>query len=167
MLYDALLVPNFGVEVPFAGKWSVGVDWMYAWWSRDRSHNYWRIYGGDVELRRYFGQWSEMRKFAGHHIGIYGQMLTYDFELGGSGRLADRWSYAGGISYGYSKPISNRFSIDFTIGIGYLGGHYKKYTPEDGCYVWKSTHMSHYLGPTKAEINLVWIIGGIRKGGLR
>lgn len=33
----------------------------------------------------------------------------------------------GGVAYGYSLPVGHRFNVDFTLGIGYLGGLYKEY----------------------------------------
>jgi|GEM_PF-6135277 len=36
---------------------------------------------------------------------------------------------------------------------------YKEYLPQDGHYVWQSTKRRHWIGPTKAEISLVWLIG--------
>ena len=32
MLYDALLVPNIGVEFYVGKNWSLAGNWMYAWW---------------------------------------------------------------------------------------------------------------------------------------
>lgn len=132
---------------------------MYAWWKSDRVHNYWRTYGGDVELRKWLGSATKRKPLIGHHIGAYAQIVTYDFELGGRGYLADRWSYAAGVSYGYSLPVAKRLNIDFSIGLGYMGGEYKEYLPQDGHYVWQSTKRRHWIGPTKAEISLVWLIG--------
>ena len=40
-----------------------------------------------------------------------------------------KWSYGGGVAYGYSLPVGHRFNVDFTLGIGYLGGSYKEYIP--------------------------------------
>ena len=40
-----------------------------------------------------------------------------------------------------------------------MGGEYKEYLPQDGHYVWQSTKRRHWIGPTKAEISLVWLIG--------
>ena len=37
---------------------------------------------GDVELRRWFGRRAVEKPFSGHHVGLYGQIVTYDFELG-------------------------------------------------------------------------------------
>lgn len=159
MLYDALLVPNGGLEIYLGKNWSIDAYWMYAWWKSDRVHNYWRTYGGDVELRKWLGSAAKRKPLTGHHIGAYAQIVTYDFELGGRGYLADRWSYAAGMSYGYSLPVAKRLNIDFSIGLGYMGGEYKEYLPQDGHYVWQSTKRRHWLGPTKAEISLVWLIG--------
>lgn len=170
MLYDAAAIPNIGLEVSLGSGWSVGADWMYAWWSRNSSHRFWRVYGGDVEVRRWFSPRRTSRSLmCGHHVGVYGQMLTYDVEWGGRGYMGDRWSWAAGVSYGYSLPVGRHFNIDFTLGVGYLQGDYMKYRPEDDCYVWDSTHRKEWFGPTRAEVSLVWYIGGrdVRKGGAR
>lgn len=159
MLYDAMLVPNGGLEIYLGKNWSIDAYWMYAWWKSDRVHNYWRTYGGDVELRKWLGSAARRKPLTGHHIGAYEQIVTYDFELGGRGYLADRWSYAAGVSYGYSLPVAKRLNIDFSMGLGYMGGEYKEYLPQDGHYVWQSTKRRHWIGPTKAEISLVWLIG--------
>ena len=143
---------------------------MYAWWKSDRRHRYWRTYGGDIEGRYWLGRKAKEKPLQGHHIGLYAQLVTYDFEWGGRGYLGDKWSYGGGISYGYSHPIARRLNLDFTLGIGYLGGEYKEYLPIDNCYVWQVTKQRHWFGPTKAEISLVWLIGRDntnRKGGKR
>ena len=73
--------------------------------------------------------------------------------------LWDRSLANAGIEYGYSLPVARRLNIDFTIGIGYLGGHYVKYHPEGKTYVWDSLNKLTWVGPTKAEISLVWLIG--------
>lgn len=179
MLYDAMLVPNIGVEFYLGNSWSVMANWMYGWWKRDPSHWYWRAYGGDIAVRKWFGRAAEEKPLTGHHLGIYGQIFTYDFETGGrgymggkpGGTLWDKMNYAAGIEYGYSLPVARRLNIDFTIGIGYWGGIYHEYIPIDNCYVWQCTRQRHWFGPTKAEISLVWLIGNgnfnKKKGGRR
>lgn len=166
LLHDAVLVPDIGLEFCLGNKWSLGADWNCAWWDNDGRHRYWRVYGGTVELRRYFGPKARERALSGHHIGVYGLAGTYDFELGDRGQLSDL-TYGAGISYGYSLPIAKAFNIDFSLGIGYAGGEYKTYDPKDGCYVWKETRNRNWFGPSKAEISLVWLIGGHGKGGGR
>lgn len=159
MLYDALLVPNIGVEFYLGKQWSVSANWMYAWWKTDRKHYYWRTYGGDFSVRKWLGSKAQEKPLQGHHLGVYGQMITYDFELGHRGYLAPKWSWAAGVEYGYSLPIARRLNIDFTMGVGYMGGTYKEYIPIDDCYVWQATKKRRWFGPTKLEVSLVWLIG--------
>ena len=159
LLYDALLVPNVGVEIYLGKGWTVGANWMYAWWKNDDRHRYWRTYGGDLNVRRYFGRKALEKPLQGHHLGVYGQILTYDFELGGRGYLGDKWSWGAGIEYGYSLPLARRLNMDFSIGLGYLGGEYMEYVPMDTHYVWQVTKQRRWFGPTKAEVSLVWLIG--------
>ena len=56
MLYDAALIPNVGIDVYMGNNWSVTVNWEYAWWKSDAVHWYWRVYGGDIEMRKWFGK---------------------------------------------------------------------------------------------------------------
>ena len=179
MLYDAAAVPNIGVEFYLGGNISVGANWQYAWWKTDRRHRYWRTYGGDVNVRWWFGSAAHEKPLTGHHLGVYGQVLTYDFEWGGKGYLGgkpggtlwDKMNWGVGLEYGYSLPVAKHFNIDFTLGVGYLTGEYQEYLPVDGCYVWQATKQRHWFGPTKAEISLVWLIGcdnyNRKKGGER
>lgn len=179
MLYDILALPNVGLEFYLGKNWSIAANWMYGWWDSDRRHRYWRAYGGDIAVRKWFGRAADSKPLTGHHLGVYGQILTYDFEFGGKGQMAGEpgkplWSqpsYAAGVEYGYSLPIARRLNIDFTIGIGYLGGKYYEYEPIDGHYVWQATKQRHWFGPTKAEISLVWLLGhgnhNERKGGAK
>ena len=168
LLYDALLVPNVGLEFHLGKGWALGANWGYAWWKHDPKAFYWRTYGGEVDFRKYFGKQSKERPLSGHHLGIYAQSVTYDFCLGNTGIICNL-SYGGGLEYGYSLPVGKAINIDFGIGVGYLGGEYKIYEPIDNHYVWKETRLRHWFGPTKAEISLVWMIGNkaFRKGGAR
>lgn len=173
MLYDLLAVPNIGAEFHLGRNWSVAANWMYGWWDTDRKHRYWRIYGGDIAVRKWFGRRSREKPLTGHHAGLFGQILTYDFEWGGrgymggkpGGTLWDKMHWGAGIEYGYSVPVARRLNIDFTLGVGYLGGEYYEYLPIDGCYVWQATKQRHWFGPTKAEISLVWLIGHKNRNG--
>lgn len=167
MLYDALLIPNAGAELYLGGGWSMGAGWTHAWWKNDRKHNYWRIYGLDVDVRRWFGKAAVQKPLTGHHVGVYMQALTYDFETGGRGFIGgqpggdifDRSTWSAGVEYGYSMPVAERLNVDFNIGVGAHWGRQYEYTPEDNCYVWQSTSMKRWFGPTRAEVSLVWLIG--------
>lgn len=167
MLYDIAAVPNIGLEFYMGRNFSASINWMYAWWSNDARHRYWRVYGGDVTVRYWFGSASHEKPLTGHHVGIYGQALTYDFEFGGKGYMGglphgtlwDRCNYGGGLEYGYSLPVARRLNVDFTLGVGYLGGEYREYRPVNDKYIWLTTKKRNWFGPTKAEVSLVWLIG--------
>lgn len=179
MLYDALAVPNLGVEFYLGKNFSIAGNWMHAWWSYDRRHRYWRIYGGELNARYWFGKAADAKPLTGHHIGLYAQALTYDFEFGGKaymggepgGTILDRAHWGGGIEYGYSLPIARRLNIDFSIGIGYIGGRVYEFVPEGDRYLWSATKDRHWFGPTKIGVSLMWLIGhgneNKTKGGRR
>ena len=159
LVSDIALIPNIGATIPIAGRWAADLSWSYAWWSNNARHRYWRTYGGHAEIRAYLGNRDGKNKMEGHHIGIYGQIATYDFEFGNKGYMGPRWSTGGGIAYGYTLPVTGRLSLDFTIGIGYLGGKQYRYYPLCDRYVWSSTRDINYVGPTRLEISLCWLIG--------
>ena len=180
MLYDAALIPNVGIEVCMGKRWTVGLDWFYTWFSSDNRHRYWQAYGGYLGVRKYFGgqrskvegQNSQLSivncQFTGHHLGAYILGMTYDVEWGGKGYQAAKFGFGGGIEYGYSKMISRKFALDFSLGVGFQDGEYKEYEPANdgtGHYIWLATKKRHWWGPTKAEISLKWLIGNKKGGG--
>ena len=73
-----------------------------------------------------------------------------------------RWSYSAGLTLGYSMPIARRFNLEFGLGVGYLGGEYKKYDVSDcadGVFPVLGSYKRNYFGLTKAGVSLVWLIG--------
>ena len=168
LLYDAVLIPNIGVEVSLGKQWTASADWFYTWFSSDNRHRYWQGYGGYLTVRRYFANHSTFHiphstLPTGHHLGAYVLGLTYDVEWGGRGYQADHFGFGAGLEYGYALPTSNRLLLDFSIGIGFQDGEYKEYEPQGNRYVWQATRQRHWFGPTKAEVTLKWLLG--KKGG--
>ncbi len=158
-LYDLALVPNFGVDVYLGGNFSVGANWQYAWWNINKIHWCWRTYGGDLNVRYWFGKAAKEKPLTGHHIGLYGQIITYDFALGKKGIQSNFWNYGGGVEYGHTWPLAYRLNLDVTMGVGYSTGQFYEYIPIDDCYVWQATKNRRYIGPTKLEVSLVWLFG--------
>ena len=159
LLYDAVVVPNIGVEVYLGKQWTVLGDWFYTWFKNDNKYRYWQGYGGYLGVRRYFGSKAQEHPFTGHHAGVYASMLTHDVEFGGRGYQMPHFGFGGGVEYGYSAPIARRLNLDFSLGIGYQGGTYHEYVPIDNHYVWQTTRKRNWFGPTKLEVSLVWLIG--------
>ncbi len=169
LLFDVLAVPDLGVEFNLGRGWTVGADAFYAWWNRSDLSRVWRWQGGELYTKKYFGRRARPM-MSGWFAGAYAQILRYDVLLGSSGSLSggsgagffDHPTLGGGLMVGYTLSLSSRFSLDFTLGAGYLTGRYQKYDRADGLNVWKSTLTRHFFGPTKAEIALVWFLW---KGG--
>lgn len=173
LLYDAALLPNLAVEIPFGRdyRWSVAVDGNWSWWdSGPEKYNYHRIQMAGVELRYWL--WNKTgNPLNGWFVGAYGYGGNYDLRLFAKNRddlgQQSRWSYSAGITAGYAMPIGRRFNLEFSLGLGYLGGEFKKYSLsncEDGIFPVQSTHKRNYWGPTKAGVSLVWLIGsGVNK----
>ncbi|MBD5214423.1 MAG: DUF3575 domain-containing protein [Bacteroidales bacterium] len=167
MLYDIAAVPNIKAEFYVGKNISVYGNCMYGWWDNAPRHRYWRIYGGELGARWWFGRKAEAKPLTGHHLGIYGGLLTFDFEWGGTGYMGgkpggtlwDRSLVNAGIEYGYSLPVSHRLNIDFSIGLGLLSGNYIKYFPFDNEYYRQKEYKMRFFGPTKLEVSLVWLIG--------
>lgn len=161
---DAVLMPNVGLDVYLAGNWSAGINWQYSWWKKDKTNFYWRTYGGDLHVDYWFRKRPENLKWTGHHIGLYGNIITWDFECNGTGYQAPKWMYGGGLSYGYAQKINKHLSIDYGIGVGFMHGMMYKYVPEErhiNChkYYITDTKNLNWVGPTKLEISLIWKIG--------
>ena len=158
LLYDAALLPNIGIEYGITPQYSLVLNAGGNWLKWDKKHYYWRMLTADIEGRYWLGDRKndEILQHKGHHIGVYAAVYRYDLEFGGKGQMGD-FNIGGGVSYGYSLPIGRRLSLDMSIGVGFVGGKYKKYEPRsDGRYYWLSDEHRAWIGPTKAEVTLVW-----------
>lgn len=174
LLYDAALVPNVGVSLSWPGGWTSSAALTGAWWSDRSRDRVWRIYGIEAAVGHRFGPAAARSAFAGHRAGIYAQVLTFDFQfgdrgyLGGrpGGNLFERPVFGAGVEYGYTLPLGRRLAVDFSVGVGWLGGEYDEYERRDGHYVWLRTHRFDWIGPTRAAVTLVWRLGDKAGGGI-
>lgn len=168
LLLCALAMPNLGIDLWLGKRFSLSANWTHAWWHSDRRKRYWRLYGGDLGLHRWFGLHSKRRVFSGHHAGLYIGAVTYDFEWGGTGEMGgkpggtilDRCSLRYGAEYGFSLTLARSLRLDFSLGMGYFGGLFHRYTPGHlrGQYHLDTTRRRVYFGPTKLSVAFMWII---------
>lgn len=158
LLYDAVLIPNLGVQVNTIKNWAIYADIMYAGWDIPTKHYYWDLYGAQIGIKKHFGEKSRERVFSGHHYGIYCQALAYDLELGYIGQQTPSLNIGVGVDYGYSFPITRTLNLCLEIGIGYIGGKYHEYIIEEDHYTWRGTIDRNWFGPTKASVSLLWLI---------
>lgn len=157
LLYDAAIIPNIGAEVGIYKGLALSGYYQNIWLRNKTLTRWYRLEGFEAGLKWYINK--AKRPFKGHHVELYGQMLTWDFTYNGRGYLAERWAYGGGLSYGYAARIGRRFNLDFEIGIGYLSGDMHEYIPQDGHRFWQSLEPFHWIGPTKIGVTLQWLVG--------
>ncbi len=176
LVYDACITPNIGVEMNVGRRITVGANAIYAWWSNESKHKYWRVWGGDVYGRWWFGKKARQGSFSGHHVGVYVGAITYDIKTKetGTGQIAYPFNYYCGGEYGYSFRLAKNLKLDCSLGLGYMGGQYKTYESlpvssftDDYHKVWKETRRRNWWGPTKAEVSLVYVLDFKKKGGKR
>ena len=170
ILYDGAMTPNIGIEVLFNEQWSIYANWYFAWWNNKEKHRYWDIYGGMLEVRKWLGKRALEHEMQGHHLGAFFSAGTYDFERGHKGYQSN-FSFIVGINYGYEIRLYESLYLDFCLGIGYLGGRFKKYKPIDDKYCLIKSKFRNWFGPVNAEISLVWTFSDLfmdnKKGGAK
>ena len=165
LLYDALLLPNLGIEVYLGAQWSLALNGNWSWWKFNepvQKEWYHRIQTVGAELRYWFDSPFPLH---GQAIGFYGKTGNYDLRLfpgntNSKGYLSNR-SWSAGLSYAYSVPVSCYFNIEFAVSVGYIGGKYYPYNYciEDQWWAQQDEKNRHYIGPTQAGVSLVWLIG--------
>lgn len=163
MLYWATTTPNIGLEARFAPRWTAQL-----WYGL----NPWKQSGGNQSSLRHWLLMPEARywfcqPFNGWFVGVHG--LGGEYNAGGVKlpfgifpSLQDHrykgWYVGGGLTAGYQWPISKRWAFEAAIGLGYI------YSPNDRhcayCEGVQRHKDSHYVGPTKAALTLVYVLTG-------
>lgn len=164
LLSDALLNPNVGVEIGLAPRWTLDVTGQLNAWdlSHDRRWKHWAL---QPEARYWFCD-----RFGGHFVGLHAH--GGQFNIGGfdgrlnlfgtdARKLADTryqgWFVGAGVAYGYAWVLGRHWNLEGEIGFGYSYTRYDRFRCA-GCGKKTETGRSHhYVGPTKAAINLVYL----------
>ena len=182
LLYDALTLLNYSIEVPITERFSALWYHQFPWWRWGEADNQYciRFLSIGAEGRWWFkpkprpqmGKSVQRDKLMGHFVGLYAESGKWDFEWGRDiCHQGEHWSV--GLSYGYSMPLGRRLNMEFSISVGYASIPYRKYEPsEDYEILWRDPEKHgrwHYFGPTKAQVSLVVPITmkTKRKGGAR
>lgn len=165
VLADIVGSANFGIE--FGGgnpKWTYDISGIYSPWNRSDG-KIWKHAYIQPEARYWFCDSFSGHFLAAHlHGGIYnvGNIDT-DFRFLGSdfSQLKDHrfqgWFLGAGVAYGYALMLSKNWNLEFELGLGYAYARGDKYQCEEcGDTIYKN-RPSHYVGPTKAAISLVYL----------
>lgn len=162
LLYDAAATVNLGAEVVLAPRWTLDVSGNLNAWnmSHDRKWKHWMI---QPEARYWLCQ-----RFIGHFFGFHlhgGQynignldnsikFLGTDFSKLSDARY-EGWFLGAGLGYGHSWVIDRHWNLEAEIGVGYSYSPYEKYPCAD-CGKRQEKDKHHYIGVTKAALNLIY-----------
>lgn len=164
LLADALLSPNLGLEVGLAPKWTLDLTGQLNGWTlaNDKRWKHWAV---QPEARHWLCD-----RFSGHFLGAH--VHGGQFNMGGfnggmnllgtdTRKLKDTrfqgWFAGVGVAYGYAWILGRHWNIEAEIGVGYSYTRYDRFRCA-GCGKKTETDKTHhYVGPTKAAINLVYL----------
>ena len=160
LLYDASATINLGTEIGLAPKWTLDLSANYNGWTFSDNKK-WKHWLAQPEARYWLCE-----KFNGHFFGAH--LLGGQYNWGGIKLPLGLWSdledhryegwYAGaGISYGYQWLLGKCWSIEASVGIGYVHAYYDKYDCVV-CGEWLGNGKKDYFGVTKAAVSLIYII---------
>ncbi|MFI3315155.1 MAG: DUF3575 domain-containing protein [Rikenellaceae bacterium] len=166
LLYDLLLTPNIELEVPIGDKWSIGGEWICPWWVTNDNGYALQILSGQLEGRYWFGDRSDRLQLTGWFAGLYAGGGIYDLQWKNNGYQGEFY-IAAGLSGGYAHTINKSGSLrmEYSLGVGYLNTDYRYYEGEQDnkFLVWQRDGNYQWLGPTKLEVSLVWLINYNKK----
>lgn len=165
LLYLATTTPNLGVEWGLDRHYSVSLSVGY---NPFRFSSYKDEEGSRVNPKLSHWLVSAESKywfcetFLGWNIGVH--LFSGEYNVTGfrwihplgKGRYKG-WGAGIGGTVGYQFPLSERWSLDFSLGMGYA---YTRYTKYD-CYACgdkQGKYKKNYLGPTKAVVSVVYFL---------
>lgn len=169
LLYDSMTTMTLGPEFSVGRQMTIDIPVSYNPWTFQDNRKM-KLLMAQPEFRL----WT-CENFFGHFFGFhlhggifnYGGMLPWGFSNGkmfgtieSPTLMNNRYEgyFAGaGVSYGYHVILSKRLSLELTLGAGYAYIKYDKY-PCEHCGTKVGEGTRHYLGPTKAAVNLVYMI---------
>ena len=164
LLYDATATINAGVEIGLAPKWTLDLSGNFNGWDITENRK-WKHWAVQPEARYWFCE-----RFAGHFLGVHahgGQYNIGGVDLGlnlfGTDfrKLKDTryqgWFAGGGVAYGYAWILGKHWNAEAEIGIGYSYTRYDRYKCGHCGEKVEEDQPHHYLGVTKAAINLVYV----------
>lgn len=164
LVYDVAANVNAGIEFGLAPKWTVDVSGNFNAW--DMSHNRkWKHWLVQPELRYWFCD-----RFAGHFLGMH--LHGGQYNVGGLknsmsflgtdfSKLSDNryqgWFTGVGLAYGYTWMLGEHWNLEAEIGLGYSYTKYDRFECVGCGKKIEEDKSHHYVGPTKAAINLVYV----------
>jgi hypothetical protein len=152
----ATLSPNIGTEVALAQQWTLEARLSYHPWKilETVSLRHWMA---SPEIRYWL-----CRNFEGSFVGFHavtGQFNVRALPLTGMSRYYEYAGFfaGGGFNYGYQLPLSARWGLEFTAGLGYVWIAYDKFECKE-CREKVAQGFYNYFGPTRFGISLMYFL---------
>ncbi len=163
-VYLATVTPNLGLEVALAPKWTLDLSGNYNPWTFSDNMK-WKHWLVQPEVRYWLCE-----KMGGHFFGLHmlgGQYnvgnVNLNFKMLGTdfSKLKDYryegWFIGAGVAYGYAWMLGKHWNLEAELGVGHVYTRYDRFQCVNcGSKVDKDKD-HHYLGPTKAAVNLVYV----------
>lgn len=153
-LYLAAGVTNIGGEYAFHRHWSVDLPLVYSPYTLARTYRMRFLY-----IQPEARYWLD-RPMKGHFFGVHLHAGVFNVSLDNKNRYQSEKGFHGaGISYGYAMPLSRRWSMEFTVGVGYAFTKYCTYYNVPHGLRYEKDRPYNYWGLTKLGLNFVHRFG--------
>lgn len=153
-LYLAAGVTNIGGEYAFHHHWSVDLPLVYSPYTLARTYRMRFLY-----IQPEARYWLD-RPMKGHFFGVHLHAGVFNVSLDNKNRYQSEKGFHGaGISYGYAMPLSRRWSMEFTVGVGYAFTKYCTYYNVPNGLRYEKDRPYNYWGLTKLGLNFVYRFG--------
>lgn len=163
LLYDVSATANLGVEIGLAPKWTLDISGNLNTWSKN-DQTRWKHWMVQPEARYWFCD-RFSRHFLGAHLiaGSFNfgniknnlSFLGTDFSVLTDNRYQG-YAYGAGVAYGFAFILSRHLNLELEAGFGYICLDYDRFDCS-GCGQLTASGIHHYIGPTKAAVNLVFL----------
>lgn len=150
LLRWATLTPDVGLEWNLPKGWSVLVDATWTSLKFDGGERRYAAAELSPEVRKYFGKGERW------YAGAMFQTGLFNHKFKGDGKQGEFRS--GSLTGGYRLPLNKALSLDFTLGVGYIGGEYDSYRFMDGVRTNLGSSTGGQWGLTRFGVCLVWKI---------
>lgn len=149
VLYDATLTLNAGIEYRLSEKWTADISANLNAWALSSSKK-WKHILIQPEARYWFCE-----SMGGHFMGFHALGGQYNVAELNDSRYQG-WFVGAGMAYGYAFMLNRHLNLELELGLGYIYFNYDKFECLDCGRKVKKDEPKHFVGPTKAALNLVY-----------
>ncbi len=144
----ATLSPNLGVELVVAEKVTLNLSTTFNPFKiKDYKLHFVQV---QPEIKYWFG-----RPLAEHYLGVTGFFANNNMQFNDSYYKGD--AYAVGLTYGYAWVLSNRWSMEASLGFGVI--HYRQFHRlKDETYPTMPNKTGNKVAPVKIGLSFYYIL---------